>query len=273
MKKFKKLALPYGLWLLVLVGIPLVLMVVMSFLDMERLEFENATFSVSHFKDVFNSSYLKAFGLSMKYAAIATIGCILLGYPIAYIVARSKMKNKFLFLVLFILPMWTNLLLRIETINNLLKPEGFLKSVFGISLNLSGGEAAIILCMIVVYLPFMIFPIYTVLEKLDNSLLEAAQDLGANPAKAFVKVTLPLSLKGVMSGITMVFLPCAMGFTIPEIVSNGNIQLIGNIIESAFKGNAGIFNQGCLIALVIIVFVMGALFIIGKVDEEGETLL
>lgn len=273
MKKFKKYVIPYAIWMFILVGIPLILMVVISFLDIKRLDFETAKFSVEHFKDVFSGTYLKAFATSMKFASLATVGCILLGYPIAYIVARSKFKNKFLLLALFILPMWTNLLLRIETINNLLKPEGFLKNVFGVSLNLSGGDAAIVICMIIVYLPFMIFPIYTVLEKLDNSLIEASKDLGANSVKTFAKVTLPLSLKGVMSGITMVFLPCAMGFTIPEIISNGNVQLIGNIIESSFKGNAGLFNQGCLVSLVIIVFVFAALWIIGKVDSEGETLL
>lgn len=248
-------------------------MIVMSLLDIRFLKFDEATFSFTHFKSTFNQTYIKAFLLSMKLGILATLGSLLIGYPIAYIISKSNFKNKFLILLIFVLPMWVNTLLRVDTINRLLKPNGFLKNVFGISLNLSGTEAAVVICMIIIYLPFMIFPIYTVLEKMDKSLIEASMDLGAGPIKTFCKVTLPLSMKGVFSGITMVFLPCAMGFMIPSIVSNRNIQLIGNIIETKFKGTTGEYNVGSLISLIVITFVLIALYIIGKVDEEGETLI
>lgn len=273
MNKFRKLAIPYLIWMIGLVIIPLILMCIMSFLDMRMFDVKNATFTFGNFPKVFNGVYLKAFLTSMKLAVIATIGCVLIGYPIAYIVSKIKFVGKSLLLVIFILPMWTNMLLRIETIRKMLEPVGLMKNIFGISFNLAGTELSVIIVMIIVYLPFMIFPIYTVLEKMDNSLLEASQDLGATPIKSFMKVTLPLSMRGVSSGITMVFLPCAMGFTIPQIVSKGNIVLIGNLIEQKFKGTTNQYNVGMLASLVIIVFVVIALWIIGKVDAEGETLL
>ena len=179
-------------------------------------------------------------------------------------------------LLLFIMPMWTNMLLRIQTINNLLSENSFLSNVFHISINLTEFKSLkIILVMTIVYLPFMILPIYTVLEKIDKSYVEASNDLGANPQKSFLKITLPLSLKGVVSGVMMVFLPAAMGFTIPQIVTNGdpNYRMVGQLIERQFKSSHTFFNIGSLWSLIIIIFVLGSLYVISKIDEEGETLL
>src|SRR5690554_1788388 len=231
MNKYKHFATPYLIWMIVLTIIPILLMLVLSFMKMEGFKVNEAIFSFTTFQKTFNRETAIAFSNSLKLATIATVLCIFLGYPVAYIVSRLKIKNKFSFLLILILPMFTNMLLRVNTINKLLLPEGFLKNVFGISLNYSGTEFAVVLVMVVVYLPFMIFPIFTVLEKIDPSLLEASKDLGANNWKTFMKVTLPLSLKGVSSGIIMVFLPTATSFTIPQIVSRGRIKLIGNIIE------------------------------------------
>ncbi len=272
MKRFSKLAIFYVWWMIILTAIPLTIMVIISFMDIRGLKFEDAVFSTSHFNTVFSKTYFTATLTSLKLASLATIGSLLLGYPIAYIVSSLKSKNKFLILLLFILPMWTNLLLRVETINRLLKPEGILKNLLGISLDLAGSEIAVIITMILIYLPFMILPIYTVLEKNDKHLLEASMDLGANPISSFFKVTLPLSLKGISTGVTMVFLPCAMGFTIPEIISGGNMQLIGTIIEGHFK-KTNSYNTGSLTSLLLIIVVFGALFFISKIDEEGETLI
>lgn len=272
MKRFSKLSIIYISWMAILTVIPLLLMIYISFLDMKFWEFGDSKLSLSHFPIVFSSTYFNATILSLKLALIATVGALLIGYPIAYIISNSKMKKKFIILLLFILPMWTNLLLRVETINRLLLPNSILNEI-GISLNFSGTETAVIISMIMVYLPFMIFPIYTVLEKKDKGLIEAASDLGAGPIKTFFKVTLPLSAKGIVSGVTMVFLPCAMGFTIPHIVSNGNMYLIGNIIERHFKGSTGTYNIGSLTSLILIIIVFGAMFIMTKVDKEGETLI
>lgn len=273
MDKFRKLAIPYLLWMIILVLIPLALMCVMSFLDMDRLKLETARFGFKNFPKVFNATYLKAFWNSMKLSFIATLGCLLIAYPISYIISKIKFAGKSLVLLVLILPMWTNMLLRIETINKMLAENGIFQYLTGIKLGLSGTEFAVIVTMIIVYLPFMIFPIYTVLEKMDNSLIEASADLGATPVKSFLKITLPLSLKGVSSGVTMVFLPCAMGFTIPYIVSNGKIQLIGNLIEQCFKGTTGNYSVGMLASIVIIILVLISIWIVSKLDPEGETLV
>lgn len=275
MKKYRVLATPYLVWMIILTFIPILLMVVLSFMGMEGFNLSNATFSLSAFEKTFNRENIIAFSNSIRLASIATFLCIIIGYPVAYIVSKFKNSNKFSILLILILPMFTNMLLRVNTINKLLLPEGFLKNAFGVSLNYSGTEFAVILVMVIVYLPFMIFPIFTVLEKIEPSLLEASRDLGANNWKSFMKVTLPLSLKGVSSGIIMVFLPTATSFTIPQIVSRGTIKLIGNIIEEKLGlATAAVdYPVGSLISIVILVIVMGALYIISKIDSEGETLL
>lgn len=272
MKKFKKLAIPYLVWMIILVIVPMVVMTFLSFMDTNGFDLEGAKFTFNNVKELGNDTYMDAFLNSMEFALIATIICLAIGYPIAYIISTSKITNKYIILLILILPMWSNMLLRLKVIQAISLPNGFLKNVLGISFDFYNTEYAIVLGMIVMYLPFMIFPIYTVLEKIDISLIEASQDLGANKFKTFLKVTFPLSLKGVASGIIMVFLPCAMSFTISEVLTGGSIQMIGNIVENFFK-RAFNYNLGSLISLIIIILVMGSLFIISKVDEEGETLL
>ncbi len=281
MTRFKKLSIPYLVWMVVFTGIPLILMVLFAFSTIES--FSAYTFSLSDFKftpnnlgDLTNLTFIRSFLRSMWYAAIATVLALLLGYPIAYFVSRSNFKNKYLFLLIFIMPMWTNMLLRIQTINNLLSENSFFTNVFNFTIDLSNHkDIKIILVMTLVYLPFMIFPIYTVLEKMDKSLFEASNDLGAGAIKTFFKVTLPISSKGIYSGIMMVFLPAAMGFTIPKIVTkeDPNYAMVGLLIERQFKNYVTFFNTGSMWSLVIILFVLGSLYIISKIDEEGETLL
>lgn len=272
MNRYKLFSIPYAIWMGILVVAPILIMVVLSFMNIRGFNFETAKFSLDNFRELSNPTYYRAFFRSMEFSFVATIICLAIGYPIAYIIHRSNFRNKYLVLLVLILPMWTNMLLRLKAVQLISLPEGFFKNTFGISLNFYGTRTAVILGMILMYLPFMIFPIYTVLEKIDDSLLEASQDLGANKIKSFFKVTLPLSLKGVTSGVIMVFLPSAMGFTISEILGGEKIQLIGNIIQGFFK-RSHLYNLGSLLSLIIIVFVIGSLFIISKIDEEGETLL
>ncbi len=281
MNSFKKYSIPYIVWIVIFTGIPLLLMILFAFSTVETFSvysfnFSEYQFTFQNFERLSEMTFLNAFGRSILYAVIATVICILIGYPIAYFISSSHFKHKYLLLLIFIMPMWTNMLLRIQTINNLLSENSFLSNVFHISINLTDYKALkIILVMTIVYLPFMILPIYTVLEKIDKSYVEASNDLGANKLKSFVKITLPLSLKGVISGIMMVFLPAAMGFTIPQIVTNGDpeFRMVGQLIERQFKSSHTFFNIGSLWSLVIIIFVLGSLYIISKVDEEGETLL
>lgn len=272
MNRYKKLSLPYAIWMLFLVVVPILIMVGLSFLDINGFNLKTASFSLSNFQELKNPTYYMAFLRSMEFSIIATIICFLIGYPIAYIIHRSNFKNKYLVLLILILPMWTNMLLRLKAVQLLSLPEGFFKNTFGLSFNFYGTGMAVIIGMVLMYLPFMIFPIYTVLEKIDDSLLEASQDLGANKVKSFIKVTFPLSLKGVTSGVIMVFLPSAMGFTISEILGGETMLLIGNVIERFFK-RSFMYNLGSLLSLIIIILVIGSLLIISKIDEEGETLL
>lgn len=281
MSKFKKLSIPYLVWMVIFTGIPLILMLVFAFSTIES--FSAYTFHISEFRfttanlsALVDTVFLKAFGRSMLYASIATIFAFLLGYPIAYFISRSKFRHKYLILLIFIMPMWTNMLLRIQTINSLLGPNSFFTNVFGFTIDLSTAKAfKLIAVMTIVYLPFMIFPIYTVLEKMDKSVFEASNDLGAGSIKTFFKVTLPMSSKGIYSGIMMVFLPAAMGFSIPKIVtqSDPHYTMVGQLIERQFKNYITFYNTGSMWSLVIIIFVLGSLYIISKVDEDGETLL
>jgi spermidine/putrescine transport system permease protein len=277
MKNFKRYAIPYVLWLGVLVLVPLVLLTFIAFSSTKfSLSFDSFKFSVDHVSTVFTAQNLTAFWNSIKLAFLATVGCILVGYPVSYIISMSKLKNKYLTLLIVLFPMWICMLLRLKIINNMISEGGLLESFFGIKINISGTEFAVVLVMILMYLPFMILPIFTQLQKIDRSLFEASQDLGANPFRTFYKVTLPLSMKGVTSGIIMVFLPAATGFAIPEIIGNGKINLIGNVIENYISGAKGVatqYNVGCMISLVIIFLVFGSLIIISKIDAEGETLL
>lgn len=281
MNSFKKYSIPYFVWMIIFTGIPLLLMILFAFSTIEtfsvyNFSFTEYEFTFQNFATLADMAFLKAFGRSIFYALIATILCILIGYPIAYFLSTSKFKHKYLLLLIFIMPMWTNMLLRIQTINNLLSENSFLSNVFHISINLTNYKSLkIIFVMTIVYLPFMILPIYTVLEKIDKSFVEASNDLGANSRKSFLKITLPLSFKGVVSGIMMVFLPAAMGFTIPQIVTNGDpsYRMVGQLIERQFKSSHTFFNIGSLWSLIIIIFVLGSLYIISKIDEEGETLL
>lgn len=281
MKNYKKLAFPYIIWMLVLTGIPIIMMVIFAISNTSSFStytfsFSDFAFSLNHGSIAFSPVFFKAFLRSFGYSLIATFLTFLIGYPIAYIISKMKSRYKFLLLLVFILPMWTNMLLRIQTLNNLFKPNSFLSNTLGISIDLTNYKALkIIIVMTIVYLPFMIFPCYTVLEKLDNSLLEASQDLGANRVKSFFKVTFPLTVKGVFSGFIMVFLPCAMGFSIPQIVTDGdpNYAMIGQLIERQFMSSSPAYNVGSLMSLFILIFTLGSIYLIGKVDKEGETLL
>lgn len=281
MNRFKKLSIPYFVWMIVFTGIPLILMLLFAVSTIKSFsiytfKLSDFRFNFANFKVLVDTSFLKAFLRSMLYAGAATIFALLLGYPIAYFISKSKFKNKYLLLLIFIMPMWTNMLLRIQTINNILGENNILSNLIGFTLDLSKAKAfKIILVMTFVYLPFMIFPIYTVLEKIDKSIYEASNDLGAGSIKTFFKVTLPNTTKGIYSGIMMVFLPAAMGFTIPQIVSgqDPNYALVGSLIERQFKSSNIQYNIGSMWSLIIIVFVLGSLYIISKIDEDGETLL
>ena len=275
-KEFKILAKPYIVWLFLLAILPIFVMIMLSFMFSEGLTFEDSFFTFNQFTLLGESSTLEAFRNSVVFASLTTLISFVLGYFVAYNVFKSKFRNKFLILTLFILPMWSNLLLRTEALGNLMENNNILSDLLAgigitLSIGIKGTPLAVIIGLVFTYLPFMILPIYTALEKIDYSLEEAALDLGLTNIQKFWKVIFPLSLKGVATGSILVFLPSMSGFAIPEILGSGNILLIGNVIEQSFKIMD--YNLGSLLAIVILFFILGALYIISKVDKEGETLL
>ncbi len=252
MKRFKYLAIPYFVWLVFLVVMPLVLMLILTFMSTNGMDFSSASASIESYYRLNDVSILKAIVNSLIVALITVLICILLGYPVAYFLSFSKIKNKLVFLLLLILPMWSNSMLRIVSWLRLFSTDAFK------ALDLVGSYPAVIFVTVTTYLPFMIFPIFTVLEKLDRSYLEASKDLGVTPVKTFFKVTLPLSLSGVSSGVIMVFLPAATGFAISQTIGEGKIRLIGNLIQSVFEKNN--FNFGSLLSILLSIIIILMVF-------------
>ena len=276
-KKFARLSTPYLYWLYILALFPALFMFVLMFLDIpEGLDISGGLkFTLENFKQLAEPSTLIAFGNSFLYAFIATILSIIFGYLVAFRLFRSKFKNKFLVLVILILPMWTNILLRTESLAGFLNSNGnVVLSLFGIEsaeFDLLGTPFAVIFGLFVTYVPFMVMPIFNSLEKIDKSIEEAALDLGLTETQKFFKVILPMSSKGIVTGSIMVFLPCLSGFAIPEILGRGNIVLIGNVIEASFKNMS--YTIGSLLAVIILVVILLSIFVVSKIDKEGETLL
>jgi spermidine/putrescine transport system permease protein len=275
-KKLGRLASPYLVWMLILVGIPLILMGVLSFMDTTGFNLAGGVFTLENWtRLVSDVSVRVALKNSFVYAIIASVISFFIGYPMAYIVARSPFSNKMVILVLSIIPMWSNSLLRNNAIGNLLSSGSILNDLLnniGMSFvwDIKGSGMAIVIGLVLTYLPFMILPIYTVIEKIEESLLEASMDLGANRIRTFFKVTFPLSMKGVTTGIIMVFLPCFSGFAVQKILGMGNVVVVGTLISDYYNYNP---NFVSVLSLVILVLIFGSMYLINKVDKEGETLL
>ena len=237
MTKKSTWAVPYFVFLVLFVVLPLLLIAVYAFTD------NHGSFTLSNITAFFTEpKIVNSFLVSLEVALENTLICILIGYPAAYILADRKLNRSSLTAVLFILPMWINALMR-----TLATAEIF--NSIGIGL----GKGTLLFGLTYDYLPFMIYPIYTILSKMDRSYIEAAQGLGASPAKVFLKVTLPLSMPGVMSGVMMVFMPTVSTFAISEILTNNTIQLFGSIIQEQF--NNLMWNQGAALSLAMLIII------------------
>lgn len=271
MSNIKKLVIPYTLWMVLLVFIPIVFMVFLALGTSAGMDISTYEFTLENFTKLKESIYIEAIKNSVRLSSITTVLSLLIGYPVAYILANSTIRYKGLILVTLILPTWSNMLLRIIAWEKLFYPSSILNPL-GISLDLIGTDIAIIIGMVSIYLPFMIFPIYSVLDKMDPSLTEASLDLGANKFQTFIRVTLPLSISGILSGVIMTFLPSATAFALPQRLGGGKILLIGNIIENMFKKVFN-YNFGSMLSLVLLVVILGSMMVINKVDEDGETLI
>lgn len=271
---YRMLAKPYTVWLSILVFIPMLALIALGFTNMtSNISFDHIEITFENFAIFQEKSIVTGFSNSLMYATLTTVISFILGYLLAYIIYRSRFNNKFAIMTIMILPMWSNLILRIDGLANIMNENNILTDLIGFSpvANLIGTPTGILIGMVFTYVPFMILPIYTALEKIDPSLDEASSDLGLTPFKTFLFVTFPLSLKGVVTGAIMVFLPTFSGFAIPKILSQGNTIFLGNIIENKFTYT--IYNDGALLAASILLFIFAAILLIRRFDKEGETLL
>ncbi len=270
--KNKSVAYPYILWMIAFTVIPSILIVCYSLISST-----DGTITFENFSRSFEPLYLNVILDSMNIAFWCTVICFILGYPIAYILASKDYVKKGFLLFLFIVPMWMNFLLRTYAWLTILENNGVVNSVFAFlglpKQKLLYTDFAVTLGMVYNYLPFMILPIYTVLTKMDKSIIEAAQDLGANSTQVFLKVVFPLSIPGIASGITMVFMPAVSTFIISNLLGGDQYMLVGNLVEHQFLrvGNWGFGSALAVIMLILILISNSILTIFDKNEkEEGE---
>lgn len=260
----KSLGIPYYILSIVLIATPLVLMLLYSFNDASAGIFQ-IRFTFSHYTRFFTSiNFLNVLGRSFYIAAVATIITLLVAYPLAYLMARSRKMVKVILLSVVTAPMWLNAFLRANALRQVL---------LMINPNLLGTRFAIILGTVYMFLPFMVLPIFTILQKMDKSLLEGSSDLGANGFQTFIRVILPLSMSGVISGIMMVFLPAATSIVIPHVLGAGNlnVRMVGQMIESIINEGSEI-GFGAAIAIIIGLILMVFVWLIRKTDRYGGGL-
>lgn len=262
------LSFPYSLWMGAFIIIPLIMMVYYGFTSRAdgSLTFENV-------KLISDPIYRKALWLSLKLSFFSTIVCLLIAYPLALILKSLKLKSNSFIVLIMILPMWMNFLLRTIAWLNILEKNGIINTILE-ALNLPtisviNTPTAIVIGMVYNFLPFMILPIYNALAKIDDNTINAARDLGANYFVTFRKIIFPLSMPGVISGITMVFVPSLTTFVISNVLGGSKINLIGNLIEQKFQ-REGDWNAGSGLSLVLMIFILISMTFIAKYDKEGE---
>ncbi|MDR2649205.1 MAG: ABC transporter permease [Clostridiales bacterium] len=268
------MATPYLIWAFVFIIIPIILIVYYSL----SVETDNGlVFSWNNYARAFEPTYLRVMWRSILLALICTIICVLAGYPAAYIMASEEYSSKGFLLFLFLAPMWMNFLLRTYSWIAILENNGVINTVLkaiGLpALKLLYVDRAVVLGMVYNFLPFMILPVYTVLKKMDRQLIEAAQDLGASNRLVFINLILPLSMPGVISGVTMVFMPAVTTFIISSLLGGGQYMLIGNLIERQFlKVNDWHFGSAVSVILIALVIVSTAIFSMADKGGEGGAL-
>ena len=285
--KLSWFAVPYVVWMALFVVAPIIMVVIYAFSTAD------GGFTLANFTRM--GTYAVVFTRSFKLALIATLVCLLIGYPISYIMSKEGRRFQRVGMVLIMLPMWMNFLLRTYSWMSILENNGLLNQFFQniglidlyntIAMHFAADPAAytpithfqmlntqgaVVLGMVYNYLPFMILPIYSVIIKLDHSLIEAARDLGANTFQVFRRVILPLSLPGVLSGITMVFVPSVSTFAISKMLGGGTELLLGDLIEQQFMGNAYNPQLGSAISLVMMVIVVVCMWVMNRFGEGEE---
>lgn len=273
----KLLDKPYMIWALLFIIAPLVMVFYYAITD------RTGAFTLNNFSQI--GAYFPTILLSILYGLVATIICLVVGYPFAYFLSKHTVRTQRTMVLLVMLPMWMNFLIRTYSLMTILGDSGTINNLFEAlnllrtietedgtaveKLHLLNTSGAVILGMVYNFLPYMILPIYSVLSKMDNSLLEAAQDLGSNKLHSFRRVVLPLSLPGMLSGITMVFVPCVSTFYITQKLGGGQIVLIGDVIETQFQ-SANNYNLGAALSFILMILIFICLGIMNYFDDGTE---
>ena len=276
--RLSRFAIPYVIWMALFVVAPIIMVVIYAF------SASVGGFTLDNFAKM--GTYTVVFTRSFKLALIATVICVLIGYPVSYMMSKEGPRFQRLAMVLIMLPMWMNFLLRTYSWMAILENNGLLNqlfrkiglialynNIFGTDISffrMINTQGAVVLGMVYNYLPFMILPIYSVIVKLDHSLIEAARDLGANSVQVFRRVILPLSLPGVLSGITMVFVPSVSTFAISKMLGGGTEMLLGDLIEQQYMGGAYNPYLGAAISLVMMVIVVICMVVMNRFGEGEE---
>lgn len=265
--KLKMLLFPYSIWMILFIIFPLVLVGLFAI---------TGTDGGITFQNIINvGKYSGVFLRSIWLGAIATVICLIMGYPVAYFISKAAPHKQNLVIMLLMIPMWMSFLLRTYAWMTILEDNGILNNILRFiglgGIRLINTQGAVVLGMVYNFLPYMVLPIYSILEKIDSQLVEAAQDLGASKVEVFSKVIFPLSIPGVISGITMVFVPAVSTFIISKMLGGGSNILIGDLIEMQFLGSSYNPGLGSAISLVLMVLIMICMGIMNQFDKDGDS--
>ncbi len=272
MKHFRHLTIPYFVWSIIFVLIPLVLIAIYAFTTSGN-EVMNINFTLRNFAKINEATYIKVFIKSFELGILTTLICFILGYPLAYIISRFPENMQDMLIMAVTIPTWINMLLRTYAWMNLLSDNGIINGLLGMigldPVSMMYTNFSVVIGMVCNFMPFMIIPIHTSLRKMDNSLIEAAMDLGADPFTTFRKVIFKLSIPGVINGIVMVFLSAISAFVIPKLLGGGQFVLIGNLIESQFV-SVGDWNFGSAVSMILAIIILAAMHMMKKMDIEVQ---
>ena len=262
-------AAPHIVWMIMFIAAPMLFVLYFAFTD------GKGNFTTDNITSL--SRYSNVFGMSIAFALIATVICLIIGYPLAYFMSKTSPKSRKMLMVLLMLPMWCNLLIRTYALMALLDNGGLLNAFLNKldigTVKIVGTDFGVILGMVYDFLPYMVLPIFTAMNKLDKRYIEAAADLGCTPIKTLTKVIMPLTMSGVVSGITMVFVPSISTFYISQKLGAGKIDLIGDTIERLFK-NTSTYNVGAAVSLVMMILILISIWIMNKFsDDDGGIII
>ena len=259
-------ASPYIVWSVIFIIVPLIIMIYYALTD------TNGIFSIENIASL--GKYKKAFGISILYAAVATVITLILAYPMAYFMTKLKISSQRMLMLIVMLPMWMNFLIRTYSWISILANTGIINTFLGKlgigPIKLMYTPGAVILGMVYDFIPYMILPIYSVMSKLDKSLLEASEDLGCNAFAKFKRVILPLTRPGIISGITMVFVPSVSTFYISQKLGGNKDMLVGDAIEYLFNLGPEYYNVASSISLVLMILILVCLFVMNRFSDEDE---